>query len=375
LKEFLPAFLITRGILSGAGRFGVAGEESSQSVPYQITQRSSYINQLISRDTRENRAILNDRDEPLADQRKYRRLHIILGDSNLSSWSNLIKLGTTGLVLDALEQGTYREFPVLLNSIETLHQVSDDLSLKKQYRMRTGELMTAVEIQRYYWRVVRNFYERQVDENTSQIIQMWDDALSALERDPKGLSDKADWAIKYRMLTNDVLPQLNTNWDEINAWHKIISLTWHLGKPPISETFSQYIRRNTLPADICETILNSVSSLRLDWQDYRRQWINHSKLRMCDALFHDIDRNSYFAKYWSESASYLPFDDDDIEHARYHAPNGTRARIRNLVICSPSKNRLLLGMDWDKLIMKDGRIILLDDPFLSQHKQVEREFS
>ncbi len=372
LKEFLPAFLITRSILAGAGKFGITSGSLYQIAPYQIAQRSDFITQIVSRDTRDNRAILNDRDEPLADHRKYRRLHLILGDSNLSNWSNLIKLGTTGLVLDVLEQSIRKDFPVLLNPIDTLHQISCDLGLRQRYKLRTGESITAIEIQRRYWYAVRDFYNHQREEKKELIIQMWDNALSALERNPYGLSDKADWAIKYRVFSNDVLPRLKTNWDEVKAWQNIISLTGHLGKPGIFEDTSKYMK-NKLPKVNYEMVSDLITSQKLDWKDYLRQRKNHAALRVCDTLFHSIDRDSVLAKYWTRESMYLPFNENDIENARHNPPTGTRAQIRSRVIRSASKNRLL-GMDWDKLIMKDGRVISLDDPFLSQHKQVEREF-
>ena len=149
LAEHLMPFLVTRQIYSGAGKVG--SENGAAPVPYQISQRADFFETEMGLDTMVKRPIINTRDEPHANRDRYRRLHVIIGDANMSEYTTYLKVGTTLLVLEMIEEGFLPAPLALRNPVRALRDVSHDLTCKLSLPMRNGTMMTAIDIQRCFW--------------------------------------------------------------------------------------------------------------------------------------------------------------------------------------------------------------------------------
>jgi hypothetical protein len=373
LSEALVAFLVTRGILCGTGRIGSANTGPDLSVGFQITQRADFIEQIVSRDTRDGRAIINDRDEPLADKNYYRRLHLIVGDSNLSAWSTLIKVGATGLTLDALEAGELRSVPELNSPIEALHNISRDLECRRRYSLKNGGLATALEIQRQYRDAAARFLTTiPYEDPRHYILEQWTTALNDLATSPTLLSDRADWCIKLQSYNRQIFPSLSTSWEELQTWSWIVLQTSSVSQLPEgadSRTWLEY----HLPRSVFSAVQHELEKRRLDWRDYARQRKNYFTVRAIDIRFHDIDRQEgLFHRLYGENA--IPgISDAEIERAQREPPRNTRAWLRGQVIRSPNHSQAA-SMDWDRIKLANGHDISLPNPMSTQQNELQRIF-
>nr|VDG63657.1 Pup deamidase/depupylase [Streptococcus thermophilus] len=193
IAEGLIPFFVTRHVFAGAGRMGLgeAGEQDG----FQISQRADYFFQEVSLETTLNRGIINTRDEPHADATQFGRLHVIIGDANMSQYANLLKLGTTKMVLDAIEEGVDFSDLQLKEPVEELKRVSRDLGLTHQLGLKDGRALTALAIQREY--LARVTPETDVDR---QVVALWEEILDDLERDPLSTADRLDWTAKWELI-------------------------------------------------------------------------------------------------------------------------------------------------------------------------------
>lgn len=198
LTAALLPFFATRQIMVGAGRVGVG--TAGESAGFQISQRADFFERTVGLETTVRRPMVNTRDEPHAESTKYRRLHVITGDANLSHYSNLLKFGTMSLVLNLVEA---QQAPTikLADPVEAMHTVSHDLSLKQSLPLATGEKMTALEIQRAYLQAAQNL-ETDSDPATQEILDLWEDTLHALEHNLLSLADRLDWVAKYALMSS-----------------------------------------------------------------------------------------------------------------------------------------------------------------------------
>jgi Pup amidohydrolase len=198
----LTPFFVTRQVVCGAGRVGIgsSGDESG----YQIAQRSDYIEVEVGLETTLKRGIINTRDEPHADADKYRRLHVIIGDANMSEYSTLLKVGTTALVLDMIEKGVRFDELRLAEPFRSVHRISHDPSLKTTVDLVDGRKMTGLDVQQAYFekaaKHVENTMGADVDEATAEVLALWGEMLDALARDPLECADRLDWPAKLRLL-------------------------------------------------------------------------------------------------------------------------------------------------------------------------------
>ncbi|MFW0155084.1 depupylase/deamidase Dop [Rothia sp. P6271] len=207
LSEALLPFFATRQIMTGAGRVGIG--TASEKPGYQISQRADFFERTIGLETTIRRPMINTRDEPHADSDKYRRLHVIIGDANLSHYSNLLKFGTTSLVLNLIENHQAPQI-ALADSVKAMHTVSHDLTLKQQLPLTNGRSLTAIEIQRLYLEAAQK-YEQNPDSHTQEILDLWEKTLTLLETDLFALADTLDWVAKYQLIHQYV--QKGVNWD------------------------------------------------------------------------------------------------------------------------------------------------------------------
>jgi Pup amidohydrolase len=198
----LTPFFVTRQVVCGAGRVGLGatGDEAG----YQLSQRSDYIEVEVGLETTLKRGIINTRDEPHADADKYRRLHVIIGDANMSEYSTLLKVGTTALVLDMIEAGVRFDELRLAEPVRSVHRISHDPGLKTLVELSDGRKMTALDVQRAYFekaqKHVENTLGADVDDATAEVLTLWGEVLDDLAGDPMSTADRLDWTAKLRLL-------------------------------------------------------------------------------------------------------------------------------------------------------------------------------
>lgn len=193
LTQALISFFVTRQVIIGAGRVGIGQE--SETPGFQISQRADYFEQEVSLETTLNRGIVNTRDEPHAPEEHFRRLHVIVGDANMSQFSNFLKLGMTSLVLDAIEAGVDFSDLRLKNPVEEIKAVSHDPTLTHELELLDGQRLSAISILREYRR--RCAVRSDVDK---QVLEMWGEVLDDLERDPLSTADRLDWTAKWALV-------------------------------------------------------------------------------------------------------------------------------------------------------------------------------
>ena len=219
-RQLIP-FFVTRQIFTGSGRVVKGGGK----VHYNISQRSPYIQREVSSSTTSLRSIINTRDEPHADPWKYRRLHIIVGDSNMSEYSTYLKVGTTLLILDMVEDGFYIKNMDLENPVAAIKDISYDISLKKKVRLVDGREFTAIEIQKEYFEKVYEYYsKRGMDSTIEDIVKNWWYVISKLEEDPMELSREIDWVIKLNFILS-YMRRKKCSWDDPRV--SMIDLQYH----------------------------------------------------------------------------------------------------------------------------------------------------
>ena len=197
--EHLTPFFVSRQVITGAGRVGRKQDGSVHA--FQIGQRADYIEVGVGLETTLKRPIINTRDEPHADPKKYRRLHVILGDANCSEVAIYLKHGTTSLVLAMIEAGYLPSGLTLAAPVAAMHQVSHDPTLKQSVELADGRTMTAIDLQREYLAHARAFVlEEGSDDQTDDVLARWESVLDRLARDPMECSGELDWVAKLALL-------------------------------------------------------------------------------------------------------------------------------------------------------------------------------
>ncbi|OAI41931.1 peptidase [Verrucomicrobia bacterium SCGC AG-212-E04] len=198
VSDMLP-FLITRQIFAGAGKMGVEMEGAAgQPGIYQISQRADFFTVVTSIDTMNRRPLVNTRDEPHADSTRFRRFHVIIGDANMSEFACALKIGTTSLVLDLIEQGRAPALE-LAQPIEATKAISRDSSYAWIVELQDGRKISAVEIQRLYLTAARRLHA-QPEGETKWILDEWEKVLNDLDRDVTLCRDRCDWVAKKYLL-------------------------------------------------------------------------------------------------------------------------------------------------------------------------------
>lgn len=202
LVKHLVPFFVSRQVVCGAGRVGIGQDGGKHG--FQISQRADFFEVEVGLETTLKRPIVNTRDEPHADPDKYRRLHVIIGDANMSEISTYLKAGTTSLVLSMIEAGFLSDDLSLEHPVTALHDVSRDPSLRHQVTLSSGRKLTAVQLQLEYLQAARKFVEDRLgsdaDADTVQVLDTWESVLTRLETDPMSLADELDWVAKLSVL-------------------------------------------------------------------------------------------------------------------------------------------------------------------------------
>ena len=200
------AHFITRQIYTGSGKLGSeAPGVSAADVPFQITQRADFFEEEVGLETTLKRPIINTRDEPHADAQKYRRLHVICGDANMSEVATYVKVGATSIVLAMIEDDYLpREFSFAA-PVQTMRRVSYDLSLSQAYELADGSSVTALDVQWELLQRARQYgdmggLEAVGEEVGHDVLNRWETILTGLESDPMTLANQLDWVAKKRLL-------------------------------------------------------------------------------------------------------------------------------------------------------------------------------
>ena len=313
LPAILP-FFVTRQIFAGSGRVGCHtdvfeyGGEGGDEVPYQISQRADHIVTEIYQWIQFSRAIINTRDEPLADWGLYRRLHLLVGDSNMSEYTTALKVGTTALVLELLEERIVPDVK-LLDPVQAIRDISRDLTYTWDVQLEDGSHTTAGEIQYRYLELAER-YLRGKDPEGDWVLDEWRLVLDALQHDPTVLIDRIDWITK-KWLLESFMEEENLDWDD--PWLQSLDLEYHNLNPE-------------------------------------------------KGLYYDLRKRGVVRRL-------IP--DDVVNRAIVTPPSDTRARARSAVMRALTGQKARYVIDWDSIYVEDEKYLNLDDPFMTYEAQSE----
>ena len=210
LREFIP-FLVSRQIICGAGKVG----QENCATPwagYQISQRADFCETVFSIKTMSGRPLLNTRDEPHADRKRFRRLHVILGDANMSEVSTYLKVGTTQLVLRMIEDRAMSKGLTLESPVQAVRQISCDHTCKAKVRLCDRRKLNAIELQSEYLEMAQAYAATHaLDPVEQDVLARWEHILRLLREEPMQLHRELDWVIKKRLL-DDQMTRKRLDW-------------------------------------------------------------------------------------------------------------------------------------------------------------------
>jgi proteasome accessory factor A len=309
--EVLIPFLVSRQIYTGAGKI----VQTARGPVYSITQRADHIWETMSSATTRSRPIINTRDEPHADAERYRRLHVIVGDSNMSEYTTFLKIGATACLLRMLEDPrvVLRDM-TLENPIRAIRDISHDPTCRRTVSLANGREVSALDIQREYLdRALRYADTKGFPPLEQKALDMWEHCVTAIENDPLKLDREVDWVVKWNLI------------ESYRARHGLA-----LGDP---------------------------------------------RVQLIDLQYHDIDTGrGLFYKLQSHGMVERVCSDSDIETALTEPPQSTRARLRGEFIRAAKEKKRDYTVDWVHLKLNDQaqRTVLCKDPFRSRDERVEK---
>ncbi|GAB4441384.1 MAG: depupylase/deamidase Dop [Chloroflexi bacterium OHK40] len=337
LARGLLPFLVTRQIFCGAGKVG--SENGTPAAGFQLTQRADFFETITGHQTTYNRPIFNLRDEPHADPRQARRLHVICGDATMAELSTFLKVGTAQIVLAMLAAGAIPDNLAFADPVAALRLVSRDLSFAGLLALADGRHMTARELQLRYLELAHGYLSRSGGSDEQwEVLQEWEQVLGALAGDPAGLGRRLDWAIKRQVLER-YLEARGLTWELVQTW-----------EPAIARTL---VAEEPTTADLAAA-RELATGAGLPWGDYELQREAYFALRRLDLEYHDLrqgegeERGLYYELERQGLVERLLYD-DDIEHLRTTPPAETRAWARGHWIAR--FHEYLLAADWGGMIL------------------------
>jgi proteasome accessory factor A len=227
IVECLMPFFVTRQVYCGAGKVG--SENRGHPADYQISQRADFFETEVALDTMVKRPIINTRDEPHADREKYRRLHVIVGDANLSEYTIYLRGGATALVLAMIEDGAVTKDLSLRDPVRAIKEVSHDPSCKALVQMDDGKKKTAVELQAEYLEMAQAWAAKQSpDPIMKDVLAKWEHVVDCLRRDPMELSEQVDWVMKKAMMES-FMERKSLDWSSPQV--EMLDLQYHDLRP------------------------------------------------------------------------------------------------------------------------------------------------
>ncbi|MFM8562372.1 MAG: depupylase/deamidase Dop [Acidimicrobiia bacterium] len=294
VAQIIPHF-VTRQVFCGAGKVGSeAPGHASHDVDFQISQRADFFEEEVGLETTLKRPIVNTRDEPHCDPQKYRRLHVIVGDANMSEGATLLKLGTTSLVLGMIEDGFLDNDLALAHPVPAIRQISHDPSLTRTVLMQDGRRLTALDIQwslleRANLYVERHGYECVGEETGRIVLGLWSEVLDGLAVDRSRVADLVDWVAKERLL------------DAYSARHSIpahdsrlraIDLQYHDMRPGKCLADKVGLRRFATPDDVRRAVDHPPETTRAYFRgECLRRWPDHVVAANWDSMVFDVGRD------------------------------------------------------------------------------------
>jgi proteasome accessory factor A len=312
LSDVLIPFLVSRQIICGAGKV----LQTPRGAVYCVSQRADHIWEGVSSATTRSRPIINTRDEPHADAEKHRRLHVIVGDSNMSETTTLLKVGTADLVLQMIESGTVMRDLALENPIRAIREISHDMTGRRTVKLANGRELSALQIQSEYLERALDFVDRRGSMSPAHktVIDLWQRTLRAVQSGDLSLIDREiDWVIKYRLI------------ERYRAKHGL-----ELSSPRVAQI---------------------------------------------DLAYHDIHRRRGLY-YLLERSGRVERAVSDLEvfEAKSVPPQTTRAKLRGDFVRRAQERRRDFTVDWVHLKLNDQaqRTVLCKDPFASTDERVER---
>ncbi|MBI5426897.1 MAG: proteasome accessory factor PafA2 family protein [Nitrospinae bacterium] len=222
VKELVP-FLVTRQLYAGAGKVGSEWRKGEPFSGLQLSQRADFIETVLSIETMTQRPLVNTRDEPHASPAEYRRLHLILGDANMSPYATALKVGTTQLVLTLIAEEKAPLPHVLADPVADVKRVSRDRTGRVLLKRESGQTIAPVEVQERYLLQAKRHYEGQCEE-WDWVIREWERVLEELKTAPEKLSDRIDWAIKEKLFLQFMETE-GVDWDD--PWMQSLDLEYH----------------------------------------------------------------------------------------------------------------------------------------------------
>ena len=311
LADVLIPFLVTRQIVCGAGKV----LQTPRGAVYCVSQRAEHIWEGVSSATTRSRPIINTRDEPHADAERFRRLHVIVGDSNMSETTTLLKIGTTDLVLRMIEAGVVMRDLTLENAIRAIREVSHDMTGRRRVKLANGREASALEIQLEYFAKARDFVHRRgADATAERVLDLWERTLQAVESgDLDKVEREIDWVTKYKLI-------------------------------------ERYRAKHDLP-------------------------LSSSRIAQIDLAYHDVNRRrGLYYLLERKGAVDRVTTDLRVFEAKSVPPQTTRARLRGDFIKRAQEKRRDFTVDWVHLKLNDQaqRTVLCKDPFRSVDDRVEK---
>jgi proteasome accessory factor A len=229
--DTLLTFLSVRILFAGAGRVGMTQAprrygkmEGNEFVPYQISQRADFIQTDIYEWVQFNRALINARDEPLADYRRFRRLHLLLGDSNLLPFANALKVGSTALMLDLLEADALPEI-ALYDPVGSMRKLSHQPNGPWRVELADRTEAQALDILEQFLVAAQKI---DLDADGKWTVEAWKFALDKLRNDRGALIGKLDWVTKQFLLESFIESQ-GITWKD--TWLESLDLEYHQVDP------------------------------------------------------------------------------------------------------------------------------------------------
>jgi len=299
------AHFVTRQVFAGAGKVGCElPGMPSDSMPFQLSQRADFFEEEVGLETTVRRPIVNTRDEPHCDASKYRRLHVIAGDANMSEVATFVKVASTAMLLAAVEDEPTMELPALANPVRAITQISHDTTLSAVVSTYEGTTVRALDVQWQLFEIARSWVERTGGEAVGEAdcalaLQHWEHILSGLESNPLTVADRVDWVAKQRL---------------INAYAE---------------------RHNVVPGS--------------------------AALRAIDLQYHDMRPSKGLA---SRCGLVTLVDDDEVQRATTQPPTSTRAYFRGR--CVERYGNDIIAANWDSMVFDIGadplRRVPMDDP-------------
>ncbi len=245
-------FFVTRQLFAGAGKVGCEAPGGSQGARFELSQRADFFEEEVGLETTLKRPLVNTRDEPHCDASRYRRLHVILGDANLSEVSTFLKVGTTAIVLAMIEDDELPRDLALAAPVAAVRHVSHDVELTALLELADGQRMTGLEIQWEYLDMARKYAESRGlepvgEEVGGEVLRRWEHVLTALETDPMSLSGTLDWVAK-KSLVEAYRERHGLDWDDARL--DALDLQYHDLRPSKSLFTRLPVERLTTDAEV-----------------------------------------------------------------------------------------------------------------------------